>query len=285
MKKFFLLIISIFFNFLIFAQHNDIGIFLGGSYYLGDLNPSKQFFLSQPALGLVYSYNFNSRISLRFNLFDGEIEGSDAKAKFNEIRNLSFRSNIGELSTQLEINFLPYLTGKKEHPFSPYVFGGISLFKFNPQAEYNGKWYDLQPLKTEGETKPYNLISVGIPFGMGIKMNISKRVAVDLEWGLRKTFTDYLDDISKIYVDPTKLNSSISINLADRSPEVGAPRNVINSQRGNSQNNDWYSFFGVLLIYKIKDPSAPCDAFNAVKKHKMYIRLFNWKKKNLFNTF
>jgi len=284
MKIFFLLFISLFFNFLIFAQHNDIGVFLGGSYYLGDLNPSKQFFLSQPAFGIAYRHNFNPRISLRINLFDGEIEGSDAKAKINVIRNLSFRSNIGELSTQIEINFLPYLTGKKEHPFTPYVFGGISLFKFNPQAEYNGTWYDLQPLKTEGETKPYSLISFGIPFGMGFKMNITKRIAVNLEWGLRKTFTGYLDDINKIYVDPSKLNSPISVILADRSPEVGAPKNVINSQRGNSQD-DWYSFFGIILIYKIKDLKAPCDAFNTEKKHKMYIRIMNWKKLNLFNKF
>lgn len=285
MKIFFLLIFTLILNCSIFAQHNDIGIFLGGSYYLGDLNPSKQFFLSKPALGIAYRHSFNPRISLRINLLDGEIRGADSKTKINEIRNLSFRTNIAELSTQLEINFLPFLTGKKEHPFTPYVFGGISLFKFNPQAEYNGTWYDLQPLKTEGETKPYNLISLGIPFGMGFKMNISKRIAVDFEWGLRKTFTDYLDDISKIYVDPSKLNSSNSINLADRSPEVGAPRNVINSQRGNSQNDDWYSFFGIMLIYKIKDPKAPCDAFNTEKKHKIYIRIFNWKKLNLFNKF
>ena len=268
-----------------YAQHNEIGAFLGGAYYLGDINPGKQFYNSKPTLGLILRHNFNPRVSIRLNAFDGTVAASDAQTKVNVIRNLSFRSNVAELSTQIEINFLPYLPGKSGYTFTPYVFGGFAVFKFNPQANYEGQWYDLQPMQTEGENTPYHRISMAIPFGFGFKFNIAKSVSLNLEWGLRRTYTDYLDDVSKTYVDPSTFNSAISANLADRSPEVGEPNNKINSQRGNSRNDDWYSFFGVMVMFKIHDPKAECSAFNKENKYKRYIRILNLKKLNFFNLF
>ncbi len=268
-----------------FSQHNEIGAFIGGSYYIGDLNPARHFFNSKPAFGITYRNNLNPRISLRINAFDGTVQADDALTKVNVKRNLSFRSNIAELSTLLEINFLPFLPGRSEYKFTPYVFGGFAAFRFNPQAKYKGQWYDLQPLQTEGQSKPYHRISFAIPFGMGIKLHIAKTITVNLEWGLRKTFTDYLDDVSKIYVDPSKLNSPNSVNLADRSAEIGEPQNTINSQRGNSRNDDWYSFFGMMIMFKIRDPKAICNSYNKEDKRKSYFRIINFKKLNLFNLF
>lgn len=267
------------------AQHNEIGLFGGGSYYIGDLNPSAHFSQTKPAAGLIYRHHFNARVSIRGQVMHGSIEGSDAKSKFNIQRNLSFRSELNEAAAIIEINFLPYLPGKLETIATTYVFGGISVFHFNPKAEYQGTWYDLQPLRTEGEKKPYPLYNVSIPFGLGCKLNLAKRISAAIEWGLRMTFTDYLDDVSTVYVDLSQTNISNFPNLADRSPEINEPPNLIHSQRGNSRNNDWYSFFGISVTYKIKDVNAPCHAFPEEKRTKVYSRIIDLRHLNLFNNY
>lgn len=261
------------------AQRNEIGITLGGSYYLGDLNPSKQFMLTKPAGGLVYRYFFNPRWALKFEGIYGKLEGSDAKSKFNEQRNLSFKSNFTEISSQIELNFLPYVTGDDKEYFTPYIFAGLSVFSFNPKAEYNGTWYELQPLGTEGQgasaypdRKPYSLTKLSIPFGFGFKYSVGKVFCFGAEWGIRKTTTDYLDDVSTTYADPLVLsaeNMAISALLADRTiAEPGQNVNNTDLQRGNSSTKDWYSYAGVFITVKFKASSSKsCPAYN---KHKTF---------------
>ncbi|MFH0866537.1 MAG: DUF6089 family protein [Bacteroidota bacterium] len=240
------------------AQRNELGVFLGTSYYLGDLNPSKQFLLTKPAGGLVYRYVFNPRWAIKINGLYGTVEGDDAVAKFNEARNLSFKSNVFELATQLELNFLPYVTGNtEENYFSPYIFGGIAVFSFKPKAEYEGVWYDLKSMSTEGQgtsvdnpPNPYSLTNVSFPFGLGFKYSIGKNICIGLEWGLRKTVTDYLDDVSTTYADIDVLTMEkgpISAALSDRSEN--SPNNT-DLQRGNSGTKDWYSFAGAFITFK-----------------------------------
>lgn len=265
------------------AQRNEIGVFLGTSYYLGDLNPSKHFLLTKPAGGIVYRYVFNPRWAIKMNGLYGTVAGDDAVSKFNEQRNLSFKSGLFEMSTQLELNFLPYVTGNKEEDyFSPYIFGGISVFSFNPKAEYAGTWYELKQLGTEGQgtseyssiRKPYSLTNVSFPFGLGFKYSIGKSICIGAEWGLRKTVTDYLDDVSTTYADPLILsaeNGPMSATLADRSGE-----NVNNTglQRGNSGTKDWYAFTGAFITVKFKagkDNSCP-GVSNKHYKFKEYFK-------------
>ncbi len=274
MKKFFVLPLFLLFTISVFAQRNEIGVFLGTSYYLGDLTPSKHFLLTKPAGGIIYRYIFNPRWAIKMNVLYGNIEGNDAVAKFNEPRNLSFKSRIWELSSQLELNFLPYVTGNTEEDyFSPYIFGGISVFRFNPKAEYNGTWYDLNPLGTEGQgtseysLKPYSLTNISLPFGLGIKYSIGKIICIGAEWGLRKTFTDYLDDVSTTYADPAILsaeNGPISAVLSDRSDNYG---NNTGHQRGNSGNKDWYSFAGLFITFKINESANITCPGVSNKKH------------------
>ena len=267
------------------AQRNEIGPFLGTSYYLGDLNPSKHFLLTKPAFGLIYRYIFNQRWALKISGLYGSVEGSDAKAKFNEKRNLSFKSPLFEASSQLELNFLPYATGNKEkNYFTPYIFAGVSIFNFNPKAKYNGTWYNLQPLGTEGQgtsssnVKPYSLMKVAFPFGLGVKYSIGKNVSIGAEWGLRKTTTDYLDDVSTTYADPVILGAehgdiaAIMSNLS-LPAEPGENTNITGSQRGNSGTKDWYSFAGVFITFKFKTSgNKPCPAYS---KHSKFKRYFN----------
>lgn len=277
-KYFFVLLLSIFFG-IAEAQRNEIGITVGGSYYLGDINPSGQFVQTKPAAGLVYRYVFNPRWALKFDGIYGTVEGSDAESKFDEKRNLSFKSYITEVSTQLELNFLPYITGDKDAYVTPYIFAGLSLFSFNPKAEYDGTWYDLQPLGTEGQgtskyydRKPYSLTKLAFPFGLGFKYSIGKVFCVGAEWGMRKTTTDYLDDISTTYADPTVLaaeNTPIAALLADRTiTETGQTEDHTDLQRGNSSTKDWYSYAGIILTVKFKTGgSKSCPAYNQHNKH------------------
>ncbi len=275
-----LIIIILFFSFVsLHAQRNEIGPFLGTSYYLGDLNPSKHFLLTKPACGLVYRYILNQRWALKMSGLYGSVEGSDAKAKFNEKRNLSFKSPLFEVSSQIELNFLPYATGNKEkNYFTPYIFAGISVFSFKPKAKYNGTWYNLQPLGTEGQgtsssgVKPYSLMKVSFPFGLGFKYSIGDNISIGAEWGIRKTTTDYLDDVSTTYADPVVLSAEhgdIAAILGDRSlKEPGEDIDNKGLQRGNSNTKDWYSFAGVFITCKFKTSgNKSCPAYH---KHSMF---------------
>lgn len=275
-----ILIVFAFFHFIsLYAQRNEIGLFLGTSYYLGDLNPSKQFFLAKPAGGLIYRYVFDRRWAIKMSGLYGTVYGDDSKAKFNTVRNLSFKSPIFEISSQLELNFLPYATGNTEKEyFTPYIFGGISVFSFNPKAKYNGTWYNLQPLGTEGQgtsvygTSPYSLTKISFPFGLGFKYSVGKNVCIGAEWGLRKTTTDYLDDVSTTYADPVILsaeNTPIAAVLADRS---GTANNT-GLQRGNSGTKDWYSFAGAFVTFKFKaGGNKSCPAYNKHYKFREYFK-------------
>jgi len=250
----------------------EVGVFLGGSYYIGEINPTahlNQF--TKPAGGFVFRYNMNPRLSARLNFLAGRIEGHDSFSSSEAAlqRNLNFKSPINELSLQLEFNFFDYAIGNEKRKFSPYLFLGIAGFKFNPQGQLaNGAWVALQPLGTEGQgldggasKKKYKLIQLSIPFGVGAKVNLSKNIGISFEWGMRKTFTDYLDDVSKKYYDPTVLAATRGGTAAVLSdPSIGTDPGYSNTgrQRGNPTNKDWYSFVGIALTIKLKEKRETC---------------------------
>ena len=253
----------------------ELGVFLGGSYYIGELNPMGHFNqFTKPAGGIVFRYNFNNRLAARVNAFFGAIEGDDSftDSPQQQQRNLYFKSNISELSGQLEFNFLDYEIGDERRGFTPYMFGGVGGFLFKPQAKLNDSWVDLQPLGTEGQGLPgaaskrkYSLMQLSLPFGVGIKVNLAKSIGVSIEWGMRKTFTDYIDDVSTTYYDPAKIaakRGAVAAQLSD--PSIGTDPNFTNvgRQRGNPTNTDWYSFAGIALTVKIKSRRKKCPGAN-----------------------
>ncbi|MFL5764540.1 MAG: DUF6089 family protein [Bacteroidia bacterium] len=275
-KQLFILSVILLCAFTVFAQSKrrksaEIGVFLGGSYYIGDLNPLVHFNqFTKPAGGIVFRYNLNLRTSVRANFLRGSVEAHDSFSPNDaaQQRNLSFRSPITELSVQGEFNFLDYQIGNEKRKFSPYIFLGIAMFKFDPQGMLNGDWVRLQPLGTEGQgldggatKKKYKLTQVSIPFGVGARANLSKNIGISFEWGMRKTFTDYLDDCSKRYYDPVKLAAARGATAAVMSdPSIGTDPSYLNSgrQRGNPTNKDWYSFAGIALTFRLKDPVERC---------------------------
>jgi hypothetical protein len=143
------------------------------------------------------------------------------------------------------------------------VFAGISLYHFNPYTKdsSNQKVY-LRPLSTEGQGlaqygKRYALTQLALPFGAGLKFRLTDRVFLGAEIGLRKLFTDYLDDVSTNYADAADLleaRGQQAVDLAYRSDELpeGNPNYPEKgAQRGGSQQKDWYYFSGLHLSFRL----------------------------------
>ena len=251
--------------FCINGQHNETGLFYGLSYYIGDLNPSKQFAMARFAYGALYRFNFDEHKSARVSIFYGSVGADDAVIGYNTNRNLHFQTTIFEISLQGEVNFIPYEPGNRNKSHTPYIFGGIGGFRFNPQAKSDdGQWHYLQPLGNEGQNsdlypdrEPYSLYAVSFIFGIGYKFNISKSITGGIEWGMRRTSTDYLDDVSTTYPEQEAL-SGLSQQFSDRS--LNDRGNNANMMRGNPNTNDWYSFAGLIITFNLpnwRDTSCP----------------------------
>ncbi len=252
----------------------DFGVFMGGSFYLGDLNnmPFNRF--TKPAGGIVVRYNFNQRAAMRANFLMGNIEANDAfsNSLWQKERNLNFKSPVRELSVQFEFNFLNYKIGGNENQnFSPYIFIGLAGFYFDPQGQTaNGDWVELQPLGTEGQglqngssIKKYKLTQLSVPFGVGVKTGISKSMCLGFEWGMRKTFTDYLDDVSTVYYNPailTEQRGALAAAMADPSIGKDPKFSDVGKQRGNPSSKDWYSFFGIVLTIRLHKSNSCAGA-------------------------
>lgn len=246
------------------AQYNEMGIMLGASNYKGEL--SRNLFNDKfihPAIGIFYRHNFDRRRSWKIELNYGKISGDDAKADspFELDRNLSFYSSILEISPQFEFNFLPFETGRYDYPFTPYLFTGIAFFRFNPKAKIGDNSYALQPLGTEGQgsngLKPYKRFQVAIPIGGGIKISAGS-IGIGIEVGARRTYTDYLDDVSTVYPDMAVLladKGPVAVALSDRSfsrlDTSAAVPLAFKKQRGNSTDKDWYLFAGVTVFWRL----------------------------------
>lgn len=246
-----------------------IGAMLGAMNYIGDLNSQSAAGKMNIAGSALLRYDFHSRWAVQFGFAYGNIEGGNPDAI--EKRNLSFRSHIIEGSLTVQFNFVPYQTGAYAKRFTPYMFAGIGVFGFNPKTQYNGNWYELQPLCTEGQglsqypdRKPYSLIQLSVPFGLGFKCRIGRYFTIGAEYGFRKTWTDYLDDVSTTYVDGELLTANteaMAAILADRSGEIDLDHAYApGTQRGDDSLNDWYAFFGLSLTVKL-------NVFDAFRKH------------------
>lgn len=251
------------------AQVSELGITGGLTYYIGDLN-TKHYYNAKPAFGLVYRYNFNERYAFRLQGLYSRLEAfdSDSPDPNAQYRNLSFTTSLIEVAGLLEINFFPYRAGKEKKSWTPFIFLGAAYFRVNPQADLNGVRFDLAPLGTEGQgtsagtNEPYALDHLAYPFGAGLKFNL-KRVDIQLEWGLRKTKTDYIDDVSGAYVDNAVLefeNGDLSAALADR---TGADRSEgdpnAGRARGDGKTTDWYQYTGLSITILLGPKFTECD--------------------------
>lgn len=248
-----------------YEPNQEFGILGGTGYYIGDLN-NTHFNNIRASGGITFRKNFDRRFSFKSSALYTNVYADDANSSddINKNRNLHFKSDVIELSGQVEFNFLPYETGNALYPFTPFVFTGVSLFNFNPRAEASdGQWYALQELGTEGQgttafpnRKKYALTQLSIPFGGGFKIGVSDDVNIIIEYGLRKTFTDYLDDVSTTYAGLPSEFDNVTIELSDRSLDGPQQAGIA---RGDETNKDWYSFAGVTLSFRLKGNTKGCD--------------------------
>ncbi len=242
--------------------HHEIGMGLGLSNYYGDLQP--KFFASdgyRPMATIVYKFFVSPRIGLRTGVSYAQVTAADSNSRIpiNQRRNLSFTSNIFEFHGGLELNFLPIDVLHRK--VTPYIFGGIGVFYFNPFADDDaGNKHFLRPLSTEGQGLPmypdrkqYSIVNMSFPFGGGFKFFIGKTLMITPEIGFRYTNTDYLDDVSKSYVNMDtlqkykgKLAKSMSFR-GDKKPEWDNNNPNYGYQRGDSKANDWYWFTNITV--------------------------------------
>jgi uncharacterized protein YbdZ (MbtH family) len=207
---------------------------------------------------------FRDALSLRLGYTRGRVSASDADAADHlqgvagrHGRNLSFRSTINELQFVAEAHplFFKQYESNKAPYLSPYLVFGIGMFKFEPQAFIDDKWIKLRPLHLEGQgfaefpsRKEYASAAINFPVGLGLRYELSAGWTVQVEWLHRFLCTDYLDDVSRDYIDPKLFqkylspeDAAVASRLANRMREiVPTARNYINGQRGNPKNKDAY---------------------------------------------
>ena len=295
----------------------EAGFTLGGSNYFGDLSKTVAIGESHLMGGLICRFQYNDFLTLRGNAVYGAISGDDKNFKDDiafthtdaadapiEItrgqRNLNFRSDILEFSAIGEWNLLGYEESTRTRPYTPFLFAGIGVYKFNPKSQFfymdgvrdatgalihnaqlqqfDGQWIELQTLSTEGQEttkfndrKRYNLTQVSIPLGVGFKQQVDDYWAYGIEFGVRKTFTDYLDDVSIDYVDDQIVggaNGYLAAAMKDRSseltnPNTGLPyeRFYMGNPRGSMKGSDYYMFLNFTLTRKIMGGKTVCFQF------------------------
>lgn len=288
-------------------QYNSVGVSLNAMNYFGDLVPepdftSLRFGATRPNVSLTFTRRFYPRISGRFALAYGRISGDDSKSgnstdpekKFRYNRNMNFRNDIFEASGVVIVDIIENRNNYLKRPdFVPYVFAGLAAFHHNPQGQVKaaseggnpagltpGQFVDLQPLGTEGQriaggSGVYSKNQFAIPFGGGVRYRINRNFDAAFEIGWRKTFTDYLDDVSKTYVGgenggPVDLGSAAAnyfsgartVNGSGITRDVTsrefASFNAPGEKRGTGNKTDWYIQTGLSLNYiltpRIKNP-------------------------------
>jgi hypothetical protein len=262
-KKLLLLFAALFtLTYTVNAQSWEIGATVGGSGYLGDFNPNNPLKFTDPLYSAFVKRNMGTYFSVKLGVYHGTISGSDASSSNAQMqqRNLSFFTNLDELSLTGELNLFSYMPLIGKNTYTPYIFAGIGTTSYTPMATYKNQDYDLRTLMTEGQAKPYKESAIAIPIGAGIKYNFTGQWNMILDLGYRITNTGYLDDVYGAYADKSTLSSDIARALSDRSGETTANyTGAAGSQRGNSRH-DTYMFLGFTISYTFL--SNKCYSFN-----------------------
>ncbi len=258
------LLFLIFLSFLIqqtSAQNSRWGLFAGGgtTWYYGDMNDRltthPKLFRYHLTGGIIFKASSRAYINAAFAV--AKIVGADSLAiqDFNLKRRLSFSNDIWQITLKGEYRLIGYHNGNTRK-VTPYIFGGVGYFHFNPVAELNGTKVALQPLGTEGQfingsgnPAPYKLYSFNFPIGIGVEFRLTKAWAARVELTNHFTLTDYFDDVSTDYADSALLAAAsgpIAVEMASNI-STGYPREGFG--RGDPKQKDSYAFLGVTLLW------------------------------------
>jgi hypothetical protein len=226
---------------------------LGLAGYGGDLKTHSLSFSQPKLLGSIGAqYDLSEHVTARSYLTLASLQADDKKGTpAMQQRNLNFKTKLfdWELTAQYSLFSL------NDRWWTPYVFAGIGIYHFNPYTmDSADNKYFLKSLSTEGQgfspgVKDYKLTQFSIPLGIGVSYSLNEDMRLGLEFGYRKIFTDYLDDVSGSYVDRTSLlnaRGQTAVDLAWRGDEIKpAPYPAAGTIRGNEENKDGYCYIAV----------------------------------------
>ncbi|MBI1341899.1 MAG: outer membrane beta-barrel protein [Terrimonas sp.] len=255
------------------VQEGEFGVGFGVAHYFGDLNTRAHLDRLKPAATLFFRKNFGNYIAARIGASFAQLGYSDVYNTHNPVmvnRNLSFNSNVWELSLQGDFNFFRFMPGEPGYNYTPYITFGVGIFSYDPYAYLAGEKYYLRPLNTEGQgsslypdRKPYSSMAVSIPFGVGFKYSLNERMNIGIEILHRFTNTDYLDDVSTTYPGAAAFpllpdgSPSPAFLLSDRSYELGPPIGIEGRQRGNSKQKDQFMTAMLHLTFNLQSYRCP----------------------------
>ena len=220
----FLNLIFLFLFFTMNAQIHEVGVFVGGSNYIGDVGSTTYISPEEPAIGILYKWNKSPRHAYRFSYTQSKISANDLDSKepSRNQRGYHFENSIKEVSLGLEFNFFDFNLHEIEKKITPYVYSGINYFRYDELYVLSG-----ETIKDSGAG------SFAIPMILGMKSNISPHIILALEIGARYTFTDNLDGSN--------------------------PKDESLTKFGNINNNDWYVFSGLTLTYTFGNKPCYCE--------------------------
>jgi hypothetical protein len=208
------------------AQINELGVFVGGANYIGDVGPTNYIAPNEFAFGLIYKWNKSPRHSYRISVTHAKLTSRDEDSEVpgRKLRDYDFENTINEVSLGLEFNFFDFNLHELDRQFTPYVYSGISYFVYDEQYLSNG------------DTKQdYKAGALAIPMTVGVKANIFPSLVLGLEVGARYTFTDNLDGSNP------------------KNKDLAAAR------YGNLDSKDWYVFSGFTITYTFGEKPCYCN--------------------------
>jgi hypothetical protein len=252
-------------------KSHELGFNFGGGYYIGEINPHYENVLRNAkfSFGMSYKRFFSKRWGVRATATYGNVEAWDKNSSdpMQQYRNLNFRNRFYEFGFMGEINFFDYQMNSKNW-ITPYMFGGMAYYMMNPEGFYQGGWIPLQTMYTEGQTpaNQYKLNGIAMPFGLGFKFNVLGALGFSIEWSMRKTWTDYFDDVSGLYPDKRfqlAQYGPLSAGLSDPSTQgqIALGNGVFTNdkiQRGDPSSNDHYGFLLLSLMIRLDKPANNC---------------------------
>ncbi|MDB5226084.1 MAG: hypothetical protein JWN78_277 [Bacteroidota bacterium] len=263
---------------------HDIGFSFGPNFALTDLGGAKKigspfirdidFQATRFCISVFYRYNVNKWLAVRGNLMYGMLAADDKNTDgtppgpngptdswYRARRNLNFITHIVEFQGMAEINLKKYVhdagKGEKER-WAPYIGGGVGFFWFDPYTKLNGEKVKLKPLGTEGQNigykKTYSNFQFDLIAMIGVKYNITEKFSVALEGVYHQTFTDYLDDVSGNYINPTDISklSPEGQQLQNRANSGRYPSDQFNFVEGQRYSNPTEARYGQIIT----DPNA-----------------------------
>lgn len=253
---------------------------VGTSSYYGDLANSNAYIKAEPNINAALEYYLSRRIGARveLNWFTLAGDDKDANGGGRTERNLSFQSSNFELSAVGIVNLFTHGDRYYRRPgFNVYGFAGVGLLYFNPKAiNQLGNSVALQPLKTEGVA--YSLVTTVLPYGLGVRFKVSPMFNFAIEAGFRKTFTDYLDDVSTTYPGPASFNGDAqAIYFSDRRIDPAAIGGT-GGVRGNPSNLDSYMLLNAKVEYYLPWSIGGSDRRKTYSKKRKSFK-YNGKKR------